>query len=101
LDVSYYLETGAGLRINVRVQPRASRNKIDGVVEDQLRIRLTAPPVENAANTACLEMLAALFGVPKSRVHQLGGMKSREKVFHVDGQASELVEILRREVETP
>lgn len=92
--VSYYLETKDGLRLKVRVQPKASKNCVDGVVDGYLRIRLTAPPVEGAANEACQKFLAALFGVAKSRVSLLNGAKAREKTFAVAGETSELKERL-------
>src|SRR5207245_2825850 len=50
--------------ISIRVQPRASRNAVVGWTGDTLNIRLTAPPVEGAANTACLKFLADLLDVP-------------------------------------
>jgi hypothetical protein len=89
--VSYYQENANGLRLSVRVQPRASRSKLDGVVEDQLRVRLTAPPVENAANQACAAFLAEVLGVARSKVQLVGGQKSRDKVFQVDGDPGELL----------
>ncbi|MEK7798096.1 MAG: DUF167 domain-containing protein, partial [Nitrospirota bacterium] len=46
--------------LSVRVQPRASRNEVAGLVGETLKIRLTAPPVEGAANEACLAFLAKL-----------------------------------------
>ena len=92
--MSCYLETKEGLTLKVRVQPKSSKNCVDGVVDGYLRIRLTAPPVEGAANEACQKFLAALFGVAKSRVRLLSGAKAREKTFAVTGETSQLKERL-------
>ena len=59
---------GDSLVVDVRVQPRAGRDGIDGVREARLRVRVTVPPVDDAANRRLLELLADAFGVPKSRV---------------------------------
>lgn len=91
----YYQEKPEGLIVYVRVQPRASRNRLEGVVDDRLRVRLTAPPLEGQANEACAAFLAKVLGVPRSKVALVAGLKSREKAFHVDGDASELVSRLQ------
>ncbi len=67
------------------MQPRASRNRLEGVHGDQLRIRLTAPPVDGAANAACIAFLAKSFGVRRAQVRIEAGAKSRDKLIHVTG----------------
>ena len=67
------------------MQPRASRNRLEGVHGDQLRIRLTAPPVDGAANAACIAFLAKSFGVHRAQVRIEAGTKSRDKLIHVTG----------------
>ena len=67
------------------MQPRASRNRLEGVHGDQLRIRLTAPPVDGAANAACIAFLAKSFGVHRAQVRIEAGAKSRDKLIHVTG----------------
>jgi uncharacterized protein (TIGR00251 family) len=52
---------------------------------DQLRIRLTAPPVDGAANAACIAFLAKSLGVSRSQVRIEAGIKSRDKLIHVTG----------------
>lgn len=79
---------------SVRVQPRASRDEITGVVEGALRIRLTAPAVENRANEALCELLADLLKRPKSAVRILSGDHSRTKRVVVEGVTREQVEAL-------
>jgi uncharacterized protein (TIGR00251 family) len=75
--------------IRVRVQPRASRNEWTGFKEGVWHARLTAPPVEGAANQACGELLAERLGVKRSQVSLKAGRKSRDKVFIVEGLTQE------------
>ncbi len=72
-----------GVLLRVRVQPRASAERLEGVQGDQLRVRLTAPPVDGAANAACIAFLAKTLGVSRSRVRIRSGAKGREKVLHI------------------
>ena len=58
----------SGVVLAVRVQPRASRDEVAGAIEGALKIRLCAPAVENRANEALTEFLAAVLKVPKSSV---------------------------------
>ena len=71
--------------ISIRVQPRASRNAVVGWTGDSLNIRLMAPPVEGAANTACLKFLADLIDLPQSHIEILKGAHSRDKVLRITG----------------
>lgn len=81
----------SGARINVYVQPRALRNEIAGMHGDALKIRLTAPPVDNAANAALVDFIAARVGVPKASVRVVSGATSRRKVIEIGGVALEAV----------
>lgn len=76
-------EEGA-LILKLRVQPRASRDEIAGVQDQRLKVRLTAPPVEGAANRHLVRFLAREFGVPKSRVILVRGEKGREKTLRIE-----------------
>ena len=71
--------------LSVRVQPRASRNEVAGWVGETLKIRLAAPPVEGAANEACLAFLAKLLDLPPSRLAIIQGAHSRNKVIRITG----------------
>src|SRR5262249_54356215 len=76
--------TDGAVRIAVRVVPRADRNALDGMTESgALRIRLTAPPVEGAANTALIAFLAETLGVPKRDVAIVRGERGREKLLRI------------------
>jgi len=85
---------GDGISFSVRIQPRARRNEISGVVEGFLKIRLTAPAVENRGNEALCEYLATLLKRPKSAVRILSGEHSRTKRVAIDGVTRQQVEAL-------
>jgi hypothetical protein len=69
----------------VRVTPRASRNAIDGEYQRALKVRLTAPPIEDRANEALRRLLAARLNVPLSAVRIVGGEKNRNKRVSIAG----------------
>lgn len=83
-----------GVRFDVRVQPRASRNEIVGEHEGALRVRLTAPPVNDAANEALVDLLAKLLHVAKRDVRIVAGATSRRKVVEVDNVAPDQLRAL-------
>ena len=74
-----------GLVLSVYVQPRASKNQICGIQGDELKIRLTSPPVDGAANKLCREFVADLFDVSKSSVEIISGETSRHKRLRIIG----------------
>jgi uncharacterized protein (TIGR00251 family) len=78
-------ELPGAVRFAVRVQPRASRNAVDGEWQGALKVRLTVPPVEGQANEALSEYLAALLKIPKSAVRILSGERSRMKRLELRG----------------
>ncbi len=75
-----------GLILSVRVQPKASRNAIQGVHGEALKISLTAPPVDGAANKACIAFLAKKLVLAKSAVEIVSGQTSRNKriLLHIE-----------------
>ena len=77
--------TNDGVRIAVRVQPRASTSEVAGVHGDRIRIRLGAPPVDGAANEALVRFLAERLGVPPRAVAITAGLSSRSKVVVATG----------------
>jgi uncharacterized protein len=85
-------DTLDGATFAVRVQPRARRNAITGVVGEALKLALIAPPVEGKANQACVEFLAELLNVPRSSVTIVGGQTSRNKVIRVAGRTAAEIE---------
>ncbi len=68
-----------GIVFTVTVQPRASKNAVMGRHGDTLKIKLTAPPVDGAANKACITFLAKQLGVAKSRLEIVSGHNGRVK----------------------
>lgn len=78
-------ETGPGVRLSVQIQPGAARDGILGPVDDRLKIRLTAPPVEGRANKALIRLLAKRLKVAPSRISILRGQKSRRKELLIQG----------------
>jgi uncharacterized protein len=76
----------------VRVQPRASRDEIAGEWQDGLKIRLTAPPVDDRANEALRRLLAARLKVPLSAVRIASGDRSRTKRVEVRGVTAAVVQ---------
>jgi hypothetical protein len=89
-------ESADGVVFSVHVQPRASKNQICGVHGDELKLRLTSPPVEGEANRLCIEFLAKLLQVPKSSVSITTGEKSRHKTVKVAGAtAAEVLQLFK------
>ena len=73
------------MTLKVRVQPRASRDALAGEREGALLVRLTAPPVEGAANEALARFLGKALGAPPSAVRIVAGGSGRNKVVAVAG----------------
>ena len=69
----------------VRVQPRASRDEIAGVMGEALKVRLRAPALEDRANEALCEFLARLLKTPRAAVRILSGERSRTKRVEIRG----------------
>ncbi len=87
-------EVEGGVRFAVRVQPRASRRGVEGLHGDALKVRVTAAPVDGAANEAVVEVLAEALGVPKGAVRIVSGATGRRKVVEVLGVGREAVEAM-------
>jgi len=84
MSAPWYSWQGTALILTVRVQPRASRDEIVGVHGEQLKIRLTAPPVDGKANQTLLKFLAKFCGVPTRQVTLLSGDSGRNKRIRID-----------------
>ncbi len=76
--------TATGIRLRLHVQPRASRSELAGRHGNAIKIRLTAPPVDGAANEALLRFLASRLEVPLSTLSLVAGGSGRSKVVAVD-----------------
>jgi uncharacterized protein (TIGR00251 family) len=69
--------------VSVLVQPRASKNALCGLQGDELKVRLTSPPVDGAANKMCCAFFARLLGCTKSSVSIERGHSSRHNQIHI------------------
>ena len=74
-----------GVLLAVKLQPRASKNEIIGALGAELRIKVTAPPVDAAANEALVRLLAEILDCPRSKVELLRGHTSRHKTVKLHG----------------
>ena len=70
---------GNDLLLRLRVQPRASREGFDGTFGNRLRLKVSAPPVDDAANARVIELLSALLTLPRGGFHIVRGGHAREK----------------------
>ena len=88
-------EENDGIIFNVRVIPRSSRSEIVGEHEGAMKVRLSSPPVEGAANSELIKLLAKKLGVSRSAVTIVSGETSRTKRLRVTGvTASRLQDVL-------
>lgn len=90
-------ERDGAVVVNVRVQPRASRTAIDGEWQGALKVRLTAPPVDDRANETLCAFLAEVLRIPKSAVRILGGERSRTKRIEIYGVTGRQIQDLLAE----
>ncbi len=81
-------KTAGAVTLAVRIQPRASKNEIVLREGGGLKIRLTAPPVDGAANDALIRFLADTLSVPRSQVELISGHTSRDKIVRISGMAA-------------
>jgi uncharacterized protein (TIGR00251 family) len=86
-------QTGAGVEVFLYIQPRASRNKVIGLQGEELKVALTAPPVDGAANKACCLFMAKLCSLPRSYVKIISGETSRHKRLLLED--ADLLEVAR------
>jgi uncharacterized protein (TIGR00251 family) len=77
-----------GVLLSVKLQPRASVNEIGEALGNELRVKVTAPPVDAAANEALIKVLAQQLNCPRNRVDIVRGHTSRHKVIKVHGLAA-------------
>jgi uncharacterized protein (TIGR00251 family) len=88
------------MRLDVYIQPRASKTELAGMHGGSIKIRIAAPPVDNAANLALIEFIAQQLGIAKRRVRLISGASSRKKSLEIDGVAADDISAAFR-VQTP
>ncbi len=82
---TYLRATPGGTLLAIKLQPRASANEIGEALGDELKIKVTAPPVDSAANESLVKFLAGHLGCAKNRVELLRGQTSRHKTVKLHG----------------
>lgn len=89
MPVAHKFQFGKGVggaALTVKVTPRASRNELVGLMSDgTVKIRVTAPPVDGAANEAVIALLAEVLGVPKSQIEIAAGLATTQKLVSILG----------------
>lgn len=88
---AYLRDQSDGVLLSVKLQPRASLNEIGKAVGNELRVKVTAPPVDAAANEALLRLLAESLNCPRNRVELVRGQTSRHKTIKLYGLSAEAV----------
>lgn len=86
-----FTEKDNALIFTVRVVPRASTSEIVGEHDGALKVRITSPPVDGAANAELIKVLAKRFGVSKSEVEIIGGQTSKTKQVKISGADREVL----------
>jgi len=80
-----FKKTKGGVVIEVKVEPRSSKKGVSGVMDNVLKVKLTAPPVEGEANEQLIEVVSELTGVRKSNIRIVRGLSSKRKVVEIRG----------------
>jgi hypothetical protein len=91
LPATFLKATSEGVMLSVKLQPRASKNEIGGPLGDELKIKVTAPPVDAAANQALVELIAETLGCSRGKVELIRGQTSRHKTLLLHGFTPEAV----------
>jgi uncharacterized protein len=91
---TFLRETAGGTLLSVKLQPRASKNEIGEPLGDELKIKVTAPPVDAAANQALVEFLADKLDCSRGKVELTRGHTSRHKTLKLHGFQPE--EVLKK-----
>lgn len=86
-------ETAAGVEVDVRVIPRAGRSGVAGERDGRVLVRLSAPPVDGAANDALIDLFASLLDCPKRQIRIVSGERSRSKRVAVAGVSAATVKL--------
>ncbi len=98
---AFLRETAVGVVLTLKVIPRSSVNAVAGVQADALKLKITAPPVDSAANAEVVRFLAQVLDVPRGAVQLLRGATSRHKQVQVVGlSGSQLLQRLKPMLET-
>ena len=81
-------DCGDGVQFSAIIHPRSSNNKIIGPHDKFLKIQLTSPPVDGAANKMCIKFLAKVLSISQSKITIVSGLQGRKKVIRVEDMDS-------------
>ena len=87
----YLQPHGDGFHLSVKLQPRASKDEIGAPAGNELKVKVTAPPVDFAANEALLRLLSDRLDCPRSAIQLVRGQTSRHKVVSIHGLTAEAI----------
>jgi uncharacterized protein (TIGR00251 family) len=82
------------VRLDVYIQPRASKTELAGMHDGVIKIRIAAPAVANAANCALIDFIAQHLGIAKRCVRIVSGGANRKKVLEIDGVGAEAIAVM-------
>lgn len=85
-----------GIIFLIKVIPGSSRSEISGMIDDELKIKLSSQPVEGKANKECIKLLSKLLKVPKTSIEIISGDTNKHKKIFIKGNADELTEKLQK-----
>jgi len=71
------------MRLIIKVVPRSSKNEVIEMPDGSLKIKITAPPVDGAANEKIIELLSDRYDAAKSHIHILKGQKGKNKIVEI------------------
>jgi uncharacterized protein (TIGR00251 family) len=84
-------ESDGAVLLAVKVQPRAPKNEICGVIGNELKVKIAAPPVDSAANEALVRFVAETLGCPRNAVRLVRGANSRHKALAITGVGTQRI----------
>ena len=88
--MSWFEDKGDYLIINIRAVPQASKDGIQGIMGDALKVRIQAPPVEGKANAHLIKFLSKLWKIPRASIELLSGETGRNKRLRISNPSAKL-----------
>lgn len=88
--MTFFMEKDGCIILNMKVVPRASKDEIQGVMGDTLKVRIQAPPVEGKANAYLVKFLSKQWKIPRTRIEILSGKTGRKKRLRISKPPDEL-----------
>ncbi len=92
--MTWFEEKDDSIILNVRVVPRASKNGIQGILGDALKVRIQAPPVEGKANAYLIKFLSKHWKIPRRNIEILSGETGRNKRLRISNPPTKLRKML-------